>query len=53
LAPALFTKSASCLIGEFVHFAFIKDFGDEVDRSAEAYYRKNIENFTHLEILVF
>jgi hypothetical protein len=32
-------------------FAFIKDFGNEVDRSVEAYYRKNIDKFSHLETL--
>ena len=48
-ASALFTKFASCFIGELAHLAFMKNFIDEVDCSAEAYHCKNIENFTHFE----
>src|SRR5437667_5281861 len=37
-------------VSSYVYFVFIKDFGNEVDRSADAYYRKKIENFYHLKM---
>jgi hypothetical protein len=47
LASALFTKVATCLIGEFIHFAFSKDFINEVDRGVDAYHSKKYRNVRH------
>jgi hypothetical protein len=48
LASALFTKAATCLIGEFIHFALSKDFINEVDRGVDAYHSKKYRNVRHL-----
>src|SRR5262249_34361320 len=54
-AAALFTKSAGRLDGKLVAFVaiydFIKNFTNEVDRSAETNHRKKVENLGHMTSL--